>query len=576
MAYQVLARKWRPQKFDDVIGQEHVTRTLKNAIRENRVAHAYLFVGPRGTGKTTTARIFAKALNCEKGPTTEPCDVCDSCKEIMGGNSMDVLEIDGASNNGVEQVRDLRDNARYTPARGPYKIYIIDEVHMLSIPAFNALLKTLEEPPPHVKFIMATTEPQKVPATILSRCQRFDLRRIPASAITATLDRIAKAEGITLDEDALLAIARGAEGGMRDAQSALDQLISFVGATIREEDVLSVFGLVSRGRMEDLGDAVLEGDVPRIIRIIADLDQTGKDMQRLMIELLEHFRNVLICLHAETTSDVLDLTTVQVESLRKQADKTSTGRLLHIVQILTETESRLRYALSRRTLVETALIRCARAAKVASLEEILKELNALKKAISENPLPTTVVSEPSSDPTEKKTTEAGVVAPSHVEMPESTGSSSIPTVLPGDAYQTVLEQWMDVVEQVSHIAPLARNYLLDSKPLAIHGQTLVVGFDPEFESSMESISVPRNRNALQKVLGRMLRHNVVVEFKIMDASDTLPGDIKIRAKPSALDQQEHVEDQDRQTQSAEQNWVTNPVVRKTLEEFNGEIVDIRE
>ena len=245
MSYQVFARKYRPQTFDDLVGQEHVTRTLKNAVEQNRLAHAYLFVGPRGIGKTSTARILAKALNCIHGPTVTPCGVCDNCKEIAAGNSLDVLEIDGASNNGVEQVRELRDNVRYAPAKGKYKIYIIDEVHMLTSQAFNALLKTLEEPPEHVKFIFATTEPQKLLPTILSRCQRFDLHRIPTNLIAQHLQFIAGKEKITLEPAAAHAIARGADGGLRDAESMLDQLVAFCGETIAESDVLDVFGFTS-------------------------------------------------------------------------------------------------------------------------------------------------------------------------------------------------------------------------------------------------------------------------------------------------------------------------------------------
>ena len=378
MSYEVLARKWRPQQFDDVVGQEHVTTTLRNAIALDRVAHAYLFVGPRGTGKTTTARIFAKALNCENGASGSPCDECDACREIMQGNNLDVLEIDGASNNGVEQVRDLRQNVQYSPTRGPYKIYIIDEVHMLSVAAFNALLKTLEEPPRHVKFVFATTEPQKVPATILSRCQRFDLKRIPVRTIVGRLDEIAKAEGLQVEEAAMLAIARGAEGGMRDAQSALDQLIAFRGTDITEADVLSVFGLVSWTALEGLMSAILTCDIPGAMAQVAALDNEGKDLQRLVVELLEHFRNLLIFACAEGETDSLDLTDAQLEAVKRHGENLEAARILRIVDILTDVEDRMRMAMSRRTLLETGLIRCARAATVVSIDELIRAVEAMQ------------------------------------------------------------------------------------------------------------------------------------------------------------------------------------------------------
>ena len=268
MSYQVFARKYRPQTFDDLVGQTHVTRTLKNAVEQNRLAHAYLFVGPRGIGKTSTARILAKALNCVNGPTVTPCGVCDSCKEITGGNSLDVLEIDGASNNGVEQVRELRDNVRYAPSKGHFKIYIIDEVHMLTSAAFNALLKTLEEPPPHVKFIFATTEPQKVLPTILSRCQRFDLHRIPANLIAHHLQFIAGQEKITLDPAAAHAIAKGADGGLRDAESMLDQLVAFCGERIAESDVLNVFGFTSEQTVANFTGKILRGETSDALELL--------------------------------------------------------------------------------------------------------------------------------------------------------------------------------------------------------------------------------------------------------------------------------------------------------------------
>lgn len=381
MAYEVLARKWRPKTFDDVVGQDHVTRTLAHAIEQDRIAHAYLFIGPRGIGKTTLSRIFAMALNCEKGPTMQPCGECANCKGIATGMDMDVVELDAASNNKVEDIHGVLDQVQFAPTHSRFKIFILDEVHMLTNAAFNALLKTLEEPPPYVKFIFATTEGDKVLPTIISRCQRFDLRRITTGDIVRRLRFICNAEGITITDDALLAIARGSNGGLRDALSALDQLIAFKGNDLTENDVLAVFGLISRSALEALAGSILQGDIPAILKAVDAFESSGKDMRRFTAELLWHFRNLLVFQQAGAELAKQDVTAEQLAVLEQQAQSVTPQRIVEITGLLSEMESRLRSALSVRTLVEMTLIRCARAAKTVSLDEVLKRLTTLKDVV---------------------------------------------------------------------------------------------------------------------------------------------------------------------------------------------------
>ena len=373
-----LPLKYRPMTFDDVVGQEHVVRTLRHAIEADRIANAYLFIGPRGIGKTTLSRIFAKALNCSSPKGVEPCGACVNCQEIAQGRSLDVTELDAASHNKVEDVKPIIESVQFKPASSRFKIYIIDECHMLSNAAWNALLKTLEEPPPHVRFIFATTEGDKVLPTIISRCQRFDLRRIQTNDIVSRLKYICEKEKISAEEDALLAIARGAEGGMRDALSSLDQLISFKGDKITEEDALGVFGLVSRSALESLAAAILKGDTAGILQSIEMFDSAGKNMRRLSGELLAHFRNLVVLQALGPDSKSLVATPDQVKTLVEQAKGVDPGRVFRVCDQLADMEDKLRYVLSVRTLIEMSLIRASRIATTATIEELMKAVKAMR------------------------------------------------------------------------------------------------------------------------------------------------------------------------------------------------------
>ena len=382
-----LPLKYRPMTFDDVVGQEHVVTTLRHAIAAKRIANAYLFVGPRGIGKTTLSRIFAKALNCQSPNGVEPCGKCTNCEEIAAGRSLDVTELDAASHNKVDDVKPIIESVQFKPATSRYKIYIIDECHMLSNAAWNALLKTLEEPPEYVRFIFATTEGDKVLPTIVSRCQRFDLRRIQTNDIVSRLKHVCAGEGIDAEEDALLAIARGAEGGMRDALSSLDQLISFRGDKVTEEDALGVFGLVSRAALETLAGAILKGDVKTILQSIETFDSAGKNMRRLAGELLQHFRNLVVLQALGPESKSLEATAEQIKTLTEQCRGLDAGRVFRVCDQIAEMEDKLRYALSVRTLIEMSLIRASRIATTATIEELMRAVRALKEGGGEKSAP---------------------------------------------------------------------------------------------------------------------------------------------------------------------------------------------
>jgi DNA polymerase-3 subunit gamma/tau len=548
VSYQVFARKYRPQTFDDLVGQAHVTRTLKNAVEQNRLAHAYLFVGPRGIGKTSTARILAKALNCVNGPTITPCGVCDSCKEITGGNSLDVLEIDGASNNGVEQVRELRDNVRYAPSKGHFKIYIIDEVHMLTSAAFNALLKTLEEPPPHVKFIFATTEPQKVLPTILSRCQRFDLHRIPANLIAQHLQFIAGKENITLDPAAAHAIARGADGGLRDAESMLDQLVAFCGDKIAEPDVLSVFGFTSEQTVADFTGHILRGGTPEALDLLHAEAENGKDMMKLMSDLISYLRDLLV---GKVKPDALadDMNPELQKSLETQAAMIETDRLLELIDQFAAAEGRMKWAPNKRLHFEVAVIKAIQTLSQVTLNEVIEKLAALRDGktttSSAKPVAKTVAAEA------PRIAEKTATKPSKPE-PAALSPAPEPKVIDHEAV------WGKVVEQIRARRPLIHGWIDSATPLGIEGHFFQLGFPPEQKMAMESLASPRTRDFLEALIKEISGQNLKVKLALKEG---LP--IRQAPEPPATPA--------KKKEDSQATFKDDPLIREALEIFKGEI-----
>jgi len=380
MVYEVLARKWRPQVFEDVVGQEHITQTLINAIRTDRLAHAYLFSGARGVGKTSVARILAKALNCAEGEPGVPCNRCTRCAEIIAGSSMDVQEIDGASNRGIEEIRELRENIKYMPAGGRYRVYIIDEVHMLTLPAFNALLKTLEEPPPHVKFIFATTDPHKVPVTILSRCQRFDFKRIPIGLLIQQLEKIADREGLQVGRTGLSLIAGKAEGSMRDAESLLDQVVSYTGGQVFDKDIADILGIMDSELLWQASQAILDGDARRCLEIVEKIYSYGYDIREFYRALMDQFRNLLVSL-VDPEGRTLEMVEEHRERIRLQAEAAGREKLQQCLNLLIAREEDLKMTSHPRLVLETIMIRVSRIGELLSFEELLLRLEALESRL---------------------------------------------------------------------------------------------------------------------------------------------------------------------------------------------------
>ncbi len=580
MSYRVFARKYRPQTFDEVVGQEHITRTLQNAISSGRVAQAYLFVGPRGIGKTSTARILAKALNCVNGPTATPCGVCDACKEIAEGRSLDVLEIDGASNNGVENIRELRDNAAYAPARGPFKVYLIDEVHMLSAGAFNALLKTLEEPPEHVKFIFATTEAQKVPATITSRCQRFDLRRIPTDSISAHLQDIARKENITMEPAAADAIARAAEGGLRDAESMLDQSVAFCGENISATDVMAVFGFTPREVIHSLLENVLARDAAAALSVIAGQAEAGRDLSRLLADLISLIRDELV-------AGVAGSSTAPRE------------KLLLLLDLFAETETRMRWATDKKLQFDVATIKAVHILDQASLDDVLTTLSALSRgeALPSAPVrpapsvaptrPAPVAQAPSVSPKpEPKPTPAPISVPAPAPVVSTPPAPPAPPVSAPEPLLTKSEEreeksidaaiaWENVAR--TYETSIKYRWLTKSVFALIEADSVLVQLPPSEAQHLNNFIGEMGRKDAEQKLSTALNRKLTLRLEIGEHLTVVEEIPEPEPEPAPVPESKASEpkpaEETSQAPSADpmDDFKNDPLIKKALEIFRGEI-----
>ncbi len=487
--YQVLYRKWRPQTFSDVYGQPVVTTALKNELRTGRLAHAYLFTGSRGTGKTSCAKILAKAVNCLNLQDGDPCNECDNCRGIDAGTLLDVVEIDAASNNGVDNIRDLRDEVNFSPAVGKYRVYIIDEVHMLSAGAFNALLKTLEEPPEHVVFVLATTEVHKLPATILSRCQRFDFGRIPPADIAARLQYVAKQEQFTLTDDAALLIARLADGGMRDALSLLDQCLSR-SRDITDDVVVEASGMAGRTHLFTLSAAIRAHDTGKALTVLGELYDSSKDMERLCAELIDFYRNIMILKSVNKVDDLITLSAGEIAELRTEADTLSLETVLHVMDVLQASLDRIKGGVSRRVEMETALLRLCNPKLDTTPQSLLRRIEALEER------PVSAV--PAAVPTPP------VAAPATVPEPQPTPTA--PPVTETETTPVACDRWPEVLSKISQKSPPLYGVLSDSTAM-IDGEQLIIVTDNEMFGAL--VKTDGNKqvllSAVQAVFGRPMR-----------------------------------------------------------------------
>jgi DNA polymerase-3 subunit gamma/tau len=491
MPYTVFALKWRPKTFDEIVGQNHIVATLKNAIQKNRLAHAYLFAGPRGVGKTSTARILAKALNCKEGSVVTPCQKCASCIEIAQARSFDVIEIDGASNRGIDEIRTLRENVKFAPAQARFKIYIIDEVHMLTTEAFNALLKTLEEPPEFVKFIFATTQPHKVIPTILSRCQRLDFRRIGLMEIIAQLERIVKEEKIDVDKEVLLAIAKASDGSLRDAESVLDQLVSFAKEKVSLKDAISVLGLVEQEALFAITDKIIQKDARGALGLLNNVIEEGKDISVFLANLIEHLRNLMIAKVTSGDVKLIDLPQEICEKLSRQSEAFSLEEIFSAFNILINAQEMSKRLESGRIPLEISLVRLAHDKK------------GLSGALPDNPKGNL---KQSTNPFVKREE-----APRDIMKKDSAQKApAIPSA--AISLDAVNEAWHNIIQSLERIKISVATYLKEGEPIKVQGNNLIVAFPKNYSLHKEALDIRENKAIIEKSISEALNINLRVSF----------------------------------------------------------------
>jgi len=512
--YQVLARKFRPQTFETIVGQEPIVTTLKNAITQKRIAQSFLFVGMRGVGKTSTARILAKALNCAKGPTVTPCNKCSACLEITAGNSLDVLEIDGASNRGIDEIRNLRETVKYQPTQGLYRIYIIDEVHMLTTEAFNALLKTLEEPPAHVKFIFATTESQKVPATIVSRCQRFDFRRMSTQTIVETLKEIAKKEKFKIEEDAIFLIAKAADGSMRDAESVLDKLTSFTKGELKVNHCIDALGLVAQDIYWKILDAASDGKAGEVIAELDAVVRSGKDLTPFTEGLFETLRFLLVAQSVGKKREALEDVSDEVyDEIQKRKDMFSQDQLLVMMSLVQTAMMRLKRASQPRYILELALVKLVSVRGLTALGELTAQLKSVKLPVASAAIPSAAtpasVSTVVSAAPQRATSTAAKAAP-HAAKPK---------ILKAEQIEDIETAWAEIVEDVKQKKVSTGIFLSEAQPVEWSSGRLVIAFPEEFVFHKETVEKKENKQLIETILTQKFGQKTTAQFVVAHSDE---------------------------------------------------------